>query len=66
LNSTQPYTSQLNSSSLRKNTTLPESKENPTTSYALKNIKNKETETLSYSVITGFFLEVLEERENSP
>ena len=28
--------------------------------------KNKETETLSYSVITGFFLEVLEERENSP
>ena len=28
--------------------------------------KNKETETLSYSVITGFFSEVLEERENSP
>ena len=50
----------------QKKTTLPESKENPTTSYALKNIKNKETETLSYSMITGFFLEVLDERENSP
>jgi hypothetical protein len=66
LNSTQPY-SQSTSSSHRKNTTLPVSKEKPTTSYALKNTKkNKETETLKHSVITGFFSEVLEERENSP
>ena len=32
----------------------------------LEKYLKKETATLSYSVITGFFLEVLEERENSP
>ena len=63
---TQPYTSPSTFSSHRKNTTLPESKEKPKTSYALNHTKSRETKTLRHNVITGFFSEDLEERGNSP
>ena len=55
----------INFSAQKKNTTLPELREKPTTSHVLNHTKNTGKKITKQNVITGFCSEVLEEKMNS-